>query len=223
MIFFLTLYDLSPSLSIMSIMHCSHLSGMNLTGDIPLGLTKLSALTEIWLDANSLQGSIPDFSSCSSLKIIHLENNQLTGELPSYLSKLPNLQELYVQNNMLSGKIPKGLLSKNLPSNFSGNKIKGVDNGKSRSNITLWASVGAALLLIATLISCILIHKRKKSYSDRGKFNDLLPPKRLVTLSNATTDAAHCFMVNEILEATQQFRKKIGSGGFGVVYYVQIM
>ncbi|CAM9004111.1 unnamed protein product [Rhodiola kirilowii] len=195
------------------------LSGMNLTGNIPLGLTKLSGLAELWLDGNSLQSSIPDFSGCTSLKIVHLENNQLTGELPSYLGKLPNLQELYVQNNLLSGKVPKGLQSKNLPTNYSGNKIQGVDNGKSHTNIILWASVGAALLLIATLISCVLIHKHKKSYSDQGKFDDVLPSKRLASMSNGATDTAHCFTVNEIEEATQHFRKKIGSGGFGVVYY----
>lgn len=32
-------------------------------------------------------------------------------------------------------------------------------------------------------------------------------------------EAAHCFSFTEIQNATNDFEKKIGSGGFGVVYY----
>ena len=44
--------------------------------------------------------------------------------------------------------------------------------------------------------------------------------QRLVSsLSNAPGEAAHCFTSFEIEDATKNFEKKIGSGGFGVVYY----
>jgi predicted Ser/Thr protein kinase len=39
------------------------------------------------------------------------------------------------------------------------------------------------------------------------------------TLSNAPGEAAHRFTSFEIEDATKKFEKKIGSGGFGVVYY----
>lgn len=39
------------------------------------------------------------------------------------------------------------------------------------------------------------------------------------TLSEAHGDAEHCFTLNEIEEATNKFEKRIGSGGFGIVYY----
>lgn len=39
------------------------------------------------------------------------------------------------------------------------------------------------------------------------------------TLSEAHGDAAHCFTLYEIEEATHKFEKRIGSGGFGIVYY----
>lgn len=39
------------------------------------------------------------------------------------------------------------------------------------------------------------------------------------SLSNAPTEAANCFTLPEIEDATNNFEKKIGSGGFGVVYY----
>ncbi|TXG59116.1 hypothetical protein EZV62_016945 [Acer yangbiense] len=64
--------DPRPSITVI------HLSSKNLKGDIPSDLTKLSKLVELWVDGNSLAGSIPDFSRCPDLKIIHLENNQLT-------------------------------------------------------------------------------------------------------------------------------------------------
>lgn len=35
----------------------------------------------------------------------------------------------------------------------------------------------------------------------------------------AHKETAHCFSANEIKEATRGFERKIGSGGFGVVYY----
>ncbi|KAF8402770.1 hypothetical protein HHK36_010860 [Tetracentron sinense] len=48
----------------------------------------------------------------------------------------------------------------------------------------------------------------------------VLPAQRLVSsLSDAATEAAHCFALSEIDDATRKFEKKIGSGGFGVVYY----
>ncbi len=47
-----------------------------------------------------------------------------------------------------------------------------------------------------------------------------LPAQRLVSSkSNAPTEAAYCFTFSDIEDATRKFEKKIGSGGFGVVYY----
>ncbi|CAI9762099.1 unnamed protein product [Fraxinus pennsylvanica] len=86
----------------------------NLTGGIPSALTKLSSLVELWLDENSMPGSIPNFFGCPNLKKLHLEDNQLAGELPSSLADLPNLNELYVENNMLFGRVPPRLLDHDL-------------------------------------------------------------------------------------------------------------
>lgn len=47
-----------------------------------------------------------------------------------------------------------------------------------------------------------------------------LPAQRIVSsLNDAATEAANCFSLSEIEDATRKFEKKIGSGGFGVVYY----
>ncbi|XP_010253497.1 PREDICTED: probable LRR receptor-like serine/threonine-protein kinase At1g67720 [Nelumbo nucifera] len=197
------------------------LSQKNLTGKIPLELTKLTGLVELWLDGNSLTGSIPDCSGCENLKIIHLENNQLTGELPSSLFHLPNLRELYVQNNMLSGTVPSGLLNTNLIFNYSGNIDFRVERrGGSHIKIIIGSTVGAVVLLLATILSCIFMHKGKKKYSEEDQLVQSLPPQKLVSSSSeVATETAHCFSFAEIEDATRKFEKKIGSGGFGVVYY----
>ncbi|GLT79308.1 hypothetical protein SLA2020_508010 [Shorea laevis] len=196
------------------------LSRKNLTGNIPSDLTKLNSLVELWLDGNSLTGPIPDFSACVNLKIIHLENNQLTGELPSFLTNLLNLRELHVQNNMLSGKVPSGLLSKNLVLEYSGNIDLHEDNGKGKHvKIAIASSFGAAVLLIATIVSLILLCTGKKN-QEKEQFQCSLPTHQPVSsLSNAPAEAAHCFALSEMEDATTNFEKKIGSGGFGVVYY----
>ncbi|KAJ0262192.1 Leucine-rich repeat protein kinase family protein [Hirschfeldia incana] len=200
------------------------LSNMNLTGDIPSQLTQLTGLVELLLDGNSLTGSIPDFSRCLNLKIIHLENNRLTGKIPSSLAKLPNLTELYLQNNMLNGKIPSSL-TKNVISNFSGNiNLKeGGAKGK-KLGVIIGASVGAIILLIVTIISLICMCKLNKDKKMRKTSAELTtrPPhvqRASSTLSEAHGDAAHCFTLYEIEEATNKFEKRIGSGGFGIVYY----
>ncbi|KAL7136580.1 hypothetical protein ABFS83_10G039900 [Erythranthe nasuta] len=208
--------DLQPRIT------STNLSGKNLTGTIPVEFTKLDGLVELWLDNNSLSGSIPDFSGCPNLKKIHLEDNKLTGGLPSSLSDLSNLRELYVQNNLLSGKVPSGLLNKDLVFNYTGNTgLRNEGNGGKHKGVVIGLSVGAAvLLLIAAIIAFLIMSKRKKNSSKQGKFKQNFHAQKLASsLSDTATEAAHYFPLFEIEEATKNFEKKIGSGGFGVVYY----
>ncbi|KAK6140339.1 hypothetical protein DH2020_025934 [Rehmannia glutinosa] len=196
------------------------LSGKNLTGTIPVQLTKLTGLVELWLDNNSLSGPIPDFSGCPALRRIHIENNQLTGDLPSSLADLSNLRELYVQNNKLSGRVPSGLLNNNLALNYTGNPGLKEGNRGNHKKIIIGTTVGAAVLLTATVISFFLISKGKKNYPKQGKFQHGLSTQKLVSsLGDTAAEAAHYFTLSEIEDATNNFEKKIGSGGFGVVYY----
>lgn len=58
------------------------------------------------------------------------------------------------------------------------------------------------------------------SASILGRLEQNLPPQRFVSsFGDAATEAAHCFTLAELEEATRNFEKKVGSGGFGVVYY----
>ncbi|XP_042510786.1 probable LRR receptor-like serine/threonine-protein kinase At1g67720 [Macadamia integrifolia] len=197
------------------------LSRKNLTGNVPLELTKLTGLVELLLDGNSLTGPIPDFAGCGNLKIIHLEDNQLSGELPSSLADLHDLKELYLQNNSLSGTVPISLLKKNLILNYSGNiNLHKGGNPRSHMKLIIGSSVGAAMLLIAIIASYLFMHKGAEKNYKEEKLPPPLPVHGLVSsLGDVATEASHFFAFSEIEDATKNFERKIGSGGFGVVYY----
>ncbi|CAK9198304.1 unnamed protein product [Sphagnum troendelagicum] len=103
------------------------LSNYNLTGTIPAAaLCNLTALTELWLDHNSLEGPIPDLSALQNLQSIQLQNNNITGEIPVWLALLPSLQELLLSNNNLSGTLPSALLNDtSLTFEYFGNPMLG--------------------------------------------------------------------------------------------------
>uniref|UniRef100_A0A0D9XN32 non-specific serine/threonine protein kinase n=1 Tax=Leersia perrieri TaxID=77586 RepID=A0A0D9XN32_9ORYZ len=190
------------------------LSGKNITGVIPVELTELSGLVELWLDGNSFSGQIPDFSGCRDLQYIHLENNQLTGALPPSLGELPNLKELYIQNNKLSGEVPQTLFKSSIIFNFSGNSdLRMGHSNIGRTIVIVCVVVGAVLFLVAVIGCYVFTCKRKKKSSDA-------PAKKLGSFcSEVATESAHRFALSEIEDATDKFDRRIGSGGFGIVYY----
>ncbi|KAI3793649.1 hypothetical protein L1987_36269 [Smallanthus sonchifolius] len=147
------------------------LSSMNISGNIPSELAKLSSLEEL-----------------------HLENNQLTGHLPSSLADLPNLHKFYTGNNDLHKKTSGGRLSK---------------------YIIFGLAIGAVALLIGFISSCLIIRQRKKDHKKEPEGSSF----HVSSMSNATSEGAQCFTLSELRSATDNFQKKVGSGGFGTVYY----
>ncbi|KAF0889672.1 hypothetical protein E2562_030151 [Oryza meyeriana var. granulata] len=197
------------------------LSGKNITGSIPVELTKLSGLVELRLDGNSFTGQIPDFTGCRDLQYIHLENNQLTGALPPSLGELPNLKELYIQNNKLSGEVSQALFKKSIIFNFSGNSDlrMGHSNIGHTILIIVCVVVGAILVLVVAIGCYLFTCKRKKKPSDETVVI-AAPAKKLGSFfSEVATESAHRFALSEIEDATEKFDRRIGSGGFGIVYY----
>uniref|UniRef100_A0A0E0BR96 Protein kinase domain-containing protein n=1 Tax=Oryza glumipatula TaxID=40148 RepID=A0A0E0BR96_9ORYZ len=145
------------------------LSGKNITGSIPVELTKLPGLVEF-----------------------HLEDNQLTGALPSSLGDLPNLKQF-----------------------FSGNSNLHVAHNTITHPVIIIVCVviGAFVLLVAAVGCYLFAYNRKKKPSDA-------PAKQLSSpLSEVTTESVHRFALSEIEDATDKFDRRIGSGGFGIVYY----
>ncbi|XP_059064586.1 probable LRR receptor-like serine/threonine-protein kinase At1g67720 [Cryptomeria japonica] len=90
------------------------LSERNLYGTLPQRISQLTELRSIYLQNNSLSGTLPDLCSLTKLQIIRLENNYLTGIIPDCLSKLSNLKQLNLENNDFSGIVSEGLLKNRL-------------------------------------------------------------------------------------------------------------
>ncbi|KAG5520724.1 hypothetical protein RHGRI_033337 [Rhododendron griersonianum] len=202
------------------------LSGKNMQGEIPSGLENMDALTELWLDGNSLTGSIPDMSRLVNIKIVHLENNKLSGPLPSYFGRLPSLQELYVQNNSLSGKIPPALLAGNVTFNYKGNPGLS-QKGKHKAHYTmiLGISIGILAIIAFLLLGSLLLlrYLRKKSYQRNESLRISNKPSSSYSIARGghlmDEGVAIFIPLYEIEEATDSFSKKIGKGSFGPVYY----
>ncbi|KAL6853303.1 hypothetical protein ACP4OV_019332 [Aristida adscensionis] len=210
-----------------------NLSGKKLTGSIPPELAALPCLAEIGLANNMLTGPIPDLSGSSNLSIMSATttlNNQLTGNVPSYFAGLPKLSELYLQNNKLSGSIPRALLSRSIIFNYSGNIYLGIEKEEKKHVIIIIAALlGTSLLLAAVLCCYMLTRKTTNKYSPEGQDNDVAktPPaqnkfqKSCSSMQSCeiATDTAHPYKLSDLEVATNNFANRIGSGGFGIVYY----
>ena len=79
-------------------------NGEGLTGGIPAWLNNMTNIRELWLWGNDLGGEIPDLSGMSSLVRIKLGGNGLTGGVPTTWPE--SLVSLNVGTNDLGGEIP---------------------------------------------------------------------------------------------------------------------
>ncbi|KAK8955132.1 putative LRR receptor-like serine/threonine-protein kinase [Platanthera guangdongensis] len=196
------------------------LSEKNLTGNIPLELTKLTGLIVLKLDGNFLTGPIPDFGECINLESVHLENNLVSGVIPSTFADLPNLRELNVKNNKLSGAIPRELVDKHISFNYEGNAGLHIQKHGVNHTIIIIISAVLGLCLLASLMTYILFKQKRSKIPQKGDAVTTQSTKKLSTyFSEVATESAHKFSLSEIEEATGRFQKKVGSGGFGIVYY----
>nr|XP_043635595.1 polygalacturonase inhibitor-like [Erigeron canadensis] len=101
----------------------------NLTGEIPIAITKLTHLTMLRLSWTNLSGSVPSFlSQLTNLNFLDLSFNDLTGSIPPELATLKNLNALHLDRNKLTGVIPDsfGTFTGNVPDLYlSHNQLTG--------------------------------------------------------------------------------------------------
>ena len=94
-----------------------HLSGNNLTGELPGELSLLTQLRELVIDNSGhgvrfkkLTSNIPAvLGELAYLEVLILSENELVGTIPAELGSLPNLRVLKLDGNKLSGPIPSVL------------------------------------------------------------------------------------------------------------------
>uniref|UniRef100_A0A7N0TC75 Disease resistance R13L4/SHOC-2-like LRR domain-containing protein n=1 Tax=Kalanchoe fedtschenkoi TaxID=63787 RepID=A0A7N0TC75_KALFE len=84
-----------------------YLSGNELGGEIPEMWEKLGGLLGLGFSCLGLTGEIPESMAASlkSLSYLGLENNSLEGKMPDGFLAMENLGEINVENNKLSGVI----------------------------------------------------------------------------------------------------------------------
>ncbi|KAG2603598.1 hypothetical protein PVAP13_5KG781300 [Panicum virgatum] len=187
-----------------------NLSGKNLTGNVPPELGALPCLAEIGLANNMLTGPIPDLSGSSNLSI------------------------MYLQNNKLSGSVPRALLSRSIIFNYSGNMYLGTGTQKKKHVIIIISALLGASLLLAAGLCCYMLTRRstKKQHSspqagadDGDDFTNKNKLQNHPIISSQpqtreiATETAHPYSLSELQVATSNFASRIGSGGFGIVYY----
>ena len=84
------------------------LSGNRLSGPIPPQLGALTKLLIFSVYENELSGSIPsELGNLTDLVIIYLTSNRFTGVVPDSLRNLKKLERLYLAGNQFTGSIPE--------------------------------------------------------------------------------------------------------------------
>ncbi|XP_017253279.1 receptor-like protein EIX2 [Daucus carota subsp. sativus] len=115
--------EFSSTLGIVTVIN---LSNNNLTGEIPQGITNLTALGTLNLSRNYLTGGIPnEIGNMRLLETLDLSNNKLSGPIPDSISYLNSLNHFNVSHNNLVGRIPTGNQLQTLTdvSMFDGNPL----------------------------------------------------------------------------------------------------
>ena len=82
------------------------LNGQSLNGTIDV-IHNMASLTEVWLHGNRFSGPLPDFSMLTQLRNLSLRDNQFTGVVPLSLVNLKSLYIVNLTNNELQGPTPK--------------------------------------------------------------------------------------------------------------------
>ncbi|MBO0949786.1 hypothetical protein [Fibrella forsythiae] len=78
-----------------------------ITGTLPVSLSSLSNLSSLWVQDNQLTGPIPErYDRLTRLSVFNVADNRLTGSIPTSLMSLTALTQFWVRSNLLSGPIP---------------------------------------------------------------------------------------------------------------------
>lgn len=87
-----------------------NLQKMQLTGELPDSISRLTRLENLMLDFNDLQGTLPtSLGQLTTLEELTLSYNRFDGAIPSILGQLQQLIVLDLRMNLFSGALPSEL------------------------------------------------------------------------------------------------------------------
>ncbi|KAH3759354.1 tenascin-X precursor [Pelomyxa schiedti] len=94
---------------------------------LPSTFSKLTNLTQLFLQDNLLSGSVPEmFATMEELTYLYLSDNALTGSVPVSLAD-SNIKFLDLSNNQLSGTLPEEIVSSQIYyMDLSNNQLSGL-------------------------------------------------------------------------------------------------
>ncbi|XWS15643.1 hypothetical protein CRYUN_Cryun34aG0019200 [Craigia yunnanensis] len=176
-------------------------------------------ITKIDLRKQQLNGTIsPAFASLTVLRFLHLNGNNLTGSIPDSMTKLAHLKVLDVSNNNLSGVIPTFDPSVKLNANGNymliTNKTADAPGGTTPTEGTSNFPPKGGLLAIQGGWEEVK-SLRKKNHVQKFSHNVLGKSQNGVKFQEL-----QLFGFGKLATATNNFHptKKLGKGGFGIVY-----
>ncbi|KAL8171835.1 hypothetical protein V2J09_023639 [Rumex salicifolius] len=171
-------------------------------------------ITRLSLSWSNLTGDLPStLANLTSLKYLNLSNNGFTGNIPEFLAYMPSLNVIDLTGNNLTGSVPRELAEKasnklidlRLQGNTELCKSYPCENKKRRHHLIIPMVTCVASVAIFVIIGIIFLAYR------RGRKQGLVD--RTIKSRNKQ------FKFSEIVRITDNFRKVVGKGGFGIVYY----
>ncbi|XP_062109251.1 receptor-like kinase TMK4 isoform X2 [Humulus lupulus] len=185
----------------------------------------------------------PAFANLTSLKNLYLNDNSLTGSIPKTLTLLPQLQVLDVSNNNLTGEIPT--FPPRVKFTTTGNLLLGKTQGSegggtwgSGSNNTTGASSNetgngnrASAGMIAGIVIAVIIFVLvilfvsykcylKNRHAKLGRGENLEISEEMVNDFPVFEGGNVAIPIEVLRQVTNNFSEDniLGRGGFGVVY-----
>ncbi|CAA0308877.1 unnamed protein product [Arabidopsis thaliana] len=164
------------------------------------------------LSSMRLSGVIsPSIQNLTKLQVLDLSNNNLTGGVPGFLSNMVSLLSIDLSNNSLSGPIPQALLDRRkegLDLKFHGNTklYEFISHRKKNFPLVAVVASASAIAIVLVVLGVLFICLRRK------------PPSREAPHSSIET-VKRRFTYSEVMAMTNNFKKIIGEGGFGIIYH----
>ncbi|CAN6462022.1 unnamed protein product [Victoria cruziana] len=174
-----------------------------------------SSLRVISLDLSNsgLSGDIPtSLANLTAIVSINLARNNLTGTIPYFLANLTQLRDLDLSGNSLTGSIPDFFVNlMQLTVLISGNEqlcSSGACDEIRRKNskgFIVGLSVSAASVVFFLLLASSIIFVKIKNGEAAQTVEKNIGPQ--------------AFTFSEVDRMTNNFRQKVGEGGYGPVFY----